>query len=90
MNKRKPIVLVDEKEESKIIIQLFIENNIEHLLYPIKNFETSCCGDLPTTKVPSVIAPEGIFKDFEQIQEYIKNCKNFQNEDGSSSESIYW
>lgn len=28
------------------------------------------CGDLPTTKAPSVFAPEGIFKDLEGVREY--------------------
>lgn len=92
MKKRKPVLLIDDGDESKMVIDLLKKNNIDHLLFDIKNFETSCCGNLPTTKVPSVIAPEGIFKDIEQIKNYIKNYKIIQNNDDEeeSSVSSYW
>lgn len=92
MKKRKPVLLIDDGDESKMVIDLLKKNNIDHLLFDIKNFETSCCGNLPTTKVPSVIAPEGIFKDTEQIKNYIKNYKIIQNNDDEeeSSASSYW
>ncbi|NOJ29984.1 MAG: hypothetical protein DA328_07440 [Nitrososphaeraceae archaeon] len=92
MKKRKPVLLIDDGDDSKMVIDLLKKNNIDHLLFDIKNFETSCCGNLPTTKVPSVIAPEGIFKDIEQIKNYIKNYKIIQNNDNEeeSSASSYW
>lgn len=92
MKKRKPVLLIDDGDESKMVIDLLKKNNIDHLLFDIKNFETSCCGNLPTTKVPSVIAPEGIFKDIEHIKNYIKNYKIIQNNDDEeeSSVSSYW
>ncbi len=90
MKKRKPIVLIDGNEESKNVIELFNKNNIEYVTYDIKNFETNCCADLPTTKVPSVIASEGIFRELDQIHSYIEKYKNSQNEQQSQSESSYW
>jgi len=92
LKKRKPVLLIDDGDDSKMVIDLLKKNNIDHLLFDIKNFETSCCGNLPTTKVPSVIAPEGIFKDIEQIKNYIKNYKIIQNNDNEeeSSASSYW
>ena len=60
-SQRKPILIIDDSNESLIIKNIFIENKIEFVEYHIKKFEESCCGDLPTTKAPSVIAPEGIY-----------------------------
>ncbi len=96
-NKRKPILIVDVSNDSLIIKNIFIENKIEFVEYHIKKFEESCCGDLPTTKAPSVIAPEGIYKQKDLIINYIQYLKEKQNgsenEDNDKikeSESAFW
>jgi hypothetical protein len=67
MVKRKPILLVDESEDSLKALDLFKSLDIEYVEYNIKKFEESCCGDLPTTKAPSLFAVKGIFKGLENI-----------------------
>jgi hypothetical protein len=87
MVKRKPILLVDESEDSLKAVDLFKSLDIEYVEYDIKKFEESCCGDLPTTKAPSLFAVEGIFKGLEKINEYL----SLRNSDSSiQSESEYW
>jgi hypothetical protein len=98
MKKRKPILIVDDSLGSQRIKKTLNENKIDFVEYHIKKFEESCCGELPTTKAPSVIAKEGIFKDEEDINNYINSLKKKQqkmdvNEDkmkNDESESAYW
>lgn len=71
MIKRKPIIIIDDSFESQRIVQLFKEKDVDFVEYHIKKFEESCCGDLPTTKAPSVIAVEGIFKGEGSITDYL-------------------
>ena len=71
MVKRKPILLVDESEDSLKALDLFKSLDIEYVEYDIKKFEESCCGDLPTTKAPSLFAVEGIYKGLEKINDYL-------------------
>jgi hypothetical protein len=86
--KRKPILLVDDSDDSIKAIGLFKRLSIEYVEYNIKKFEESCCGDLPTTKAPSHFAVEGIFKGLEQISEYIALKKDAAS--NIESESAYW
>ena len=72
MKQRKPILIIDDSHNSQRIKKIFDDNKIEFVEYNIKKFEESCCGDLPTTKAPSVIAVEGIYKNEEKILEYIE------------------
>ena len=88
MVKRKPILLVDESEDSLKALDLFKSLDIEYVEYDIKKFEESCCGDLPTTKAPSLFAVEGIFKGLEKINEYLSLRKN--SDSSIQSESKYW
>jgi len=98
MKKRKPILIVDDSLDSQRIKKKFNENKIDFVEYHIKKFEESCCGELPTTKAPSVIAKEGIFKDEENINNYITSLKEKQlmmdlDEDNTinhENESAYW
>jgi hypothetical protein len=98
MKKRKPILIVDDSLDSQRIKKKFNENKIDFVEYNIKKFEESCCGELPTTKAPSVIAKEGIFKDEENINNYITSLKEKQlmmdlDEDNTinhENESAYW
>ena len=86
---RKPILLVDESDDSLNARDLLKRSDIEYVEYNIKKFEESCCGELPTTKAPSVFAVEGIFKGLEKINEYISLKRNNTDSD-IESESAYW
>ena len=98
MKKRKPVLIVDDSLDSQRIKKKFYENKIDFVEYHIKKFEESCCGELPTTKAPSVIAEGGIFKGEENINNYINSLKKNQHmvdlgEDKSKNyenESAYW
>jgi hypothetical protein len=86
---RKPILLIDESDDSVKAIDLFKRLGIDYVEYNIKKFEESCCGgDLPTTKAPSLLAVEGIFKGLEKINEYISLKKDAAS--NIQSESAYW
>ena len=89
MVKRKPILLVDESDDSVKAIDLFKISGIEYVEYNISKFEESCCGELPTTKAPSVFAVEGIFKGLEKINEYV-SLKRDMSDCNIESESAYW
>ena len=98
MIKRKPILLVDESQDSLKAVDLFKRSGIEYVEYNIRKFEESCCGDddMPTTKAPSLFAVEGIFKGLEKINEYILSLKRENDTAASSSSnsqsesSAYW
>ncbi|MDP8907248.1 MAG: hypothetical protein M3M88_06985 [Thermoproteota archaeon] len=77
--KRKPILLIDDSIDSQRIKRLFCESEVDFVEYHIKKFEESCCGELPTTRTPSVIAEEGIYREEEKIRNYIKQLKEKQN-----------
>ena len=86
---RKPILLVDESYDSIKAVDLLRRSGIEYVEYNIKKFEESCCGELPSTRAPSVFAVEGVFKGLEKIDEYVSLIR----ETGYSnieSESAYW
>ena len=91
MRARKPIILVDDSPRSQKIIELFENNEIDFVKYHIKKFEDSCCGELPTTKTPSVIAAEGIFKEESLILyyiDYMKEKKDKGDLEGGKDKSI--
>ena len=92
MRARKPIVLVDDSPESERVIRLFVEKGIDFVKYHIKKFEESCCMELPTTKAPSIIAVEGIFREESQITSYIDFAKQnkIQRKREVETESSYW
>ena len=89
MVKRKPILLLDESNDSMMAFNLFNRLKIDYVEFNIKKFEESCCGELPTTKAPSVFAPEGIFKGLDGINEYI-SLKRDTTDSNIESESAYW
>lgn len=89
MVKRKPILLLDESDDSIKAIDLFKRLEIDYVEFNIKKFEEGCCGELPTTKAPSVFAPEGIFKGLDGINKYISFKKETVDSD-IESESAYW
>ncbi len=93
MKNRKPVLIVDYGPDSLEAIKLLRESDIEFVEYDIRKFAESCCSDLPTTKAPSVFAPEGVFKKLSGVEEYVASVavavaskKSIQGE----SESAYW
>jgi len=93
MKNRKPVLIVDYGPDSLKAIKLLRESDIEFVEYDIRKFAESCCGDLPTTKAPSVFAPEGVFKKLSGVEQYVASVavavaskKSIQSE----SESAYW
>ena len=93
MKKRKPVLIVDDSPDSLKAIILMRKRDVEFVEYDIRKFAESCCGDLPTTKAPSVFAPEGVFKGLSGVEEYVTSVgvaaaaeKTIQSE----SESAYW
>jgi hypothetical protein len=87
--KRKPILLVDESDDSIKALDLFKRLGIEYIEYDIKKFEESCCGELPTTKAPAVFAVEGVFKGLDKIDEYVSLKRNAPDSNIESG-SAYW
>jgi hypothetical protein len=98
MKTRKPVLIVDDGPDSIKAMNLLRERDVEFVKYDIRKFSESCCGDLPTTKAPSVFAPEGVFKGLSGVEEYVTSVaaaaaaaaaatnKAIQSE----SESAYW
>jgi len=84
---RKPVLLIDDSESSRMAIEILQSKNIQFVEYHISKFEQDCCVDLPTTQAPALFAPEGIFRNLEGIKEYLDVEKNRTNE---VSESTYW
>ncbi|MGB7633300.1 MAG: hypothetical protein WBL68_06215 [Nitrososphaeraceae archaeon] len=87
MSKRKPVLLIDESDDSLKAIDLLKLSGIEYVEYDIKKFEDSCCDELSTTNAPSIFAIEGIFKGLEKINEYISRSNT---DPDLESESAYW
>jgi hypothetical protein len=88
VSRRKPVLLIDESDESLKAADLLNLSGVEYVEYDIKKFEDSCCGELPTTTAPSLFAIEGTFKGLENINEYISNISNSDSD--LESESAYW
>ena len=77
---RKPVLLIDDTESSRMAIEILQSNNIQFVEYHISKFEQDCCVDLPTTQAPALFAPEGIFLNLEGIKDYLNVEKNSTNE----------
>ena len=94
MKNRKPVLVIDDGLDSIRAMNLLRERDVEFVKYDIRKFSESCCGDLPTTKAPSVFAPEGVFKGLSGVEQYVTSVaaaaaatnKAIQSE----SESAYW
>jgi hypothetical protein len=84
---RKPVLLVDDTENSRLAIELLEDNNIKFVEYHVRKFEEDCCVELPTTRAPALFAPEGIFRNLEGIKEYLTVEKKNISE---TNESAYW
>jgi hypothetical protein len=87
MQRRKPVLLIDDREESGEAARILASNDIEFVKYHISKFEESCCGELPTTWAPSVFAPEGVFKGLDGVREYASMERVPEDKE---SESAYW
>ncbi len=90
MKKRKPVLIIDNSPDSLKAVDLLRERSIEFVEYDVRKFAESCCGDLPTTKAPSVFAPEGVFKGLRGVEEYITSVAATEKKSiESESESAY-
>jgi hypothetical protein len=87
--KRESVLLVDNSDDSTKAADLLKRLGIEYVEYDIKKFNESCCGELPTTKAPSLFAVEGVFKGLEKINEYV-SLKRDTADSNIESESAYW
>jgi hypothetical protein len=87
--KRESVLLVDNSDDSAKAVDLLKRLGIEYVEYDIKKFNESCCGELPTTKAPSLFAVEGVFKGLEKINEYI-SLKRDTADFNIESEGAYW
>lgn len=85
MRRRKPVLLIDDRDESGEAARILGAKNIEFIEYDISKFEESCCAELPTTRAPSIIAPEGVFRGLEGVKEYASMERKPEDE-----ESAYW
>jgi hypothetical protein len=85
---RKPVLLIDDTENSRLALEILESSDIEFVEYHITKFEENCCAGPPTTRAPALFAPEGIFRDLDGIKEYLTVEKN--NSRGETSESAYW
>lgn len=92
VKKRKPVLIIDDSSDSIKAMSLLREKGIEFVEYDIRKLAESCCGDLPTTKAPSVFAPEGVFIGLSGVEEYaIAVIASVAKETISrESESAYW
>lgn len=88
MGFRKPVLLIDDTENSRLASEILESSDIEFVEYHIAKFEDNCCAGPPTTRAPALFAPEGIFRDLDGIKEYLTVEKN--NSRGETSESAYW
>ena len=88
MGFRKPVLLIDDTENSRLALEILESSNIEFVEYHITKFEDNCCAGPPTTRAPALFAPEGIFRDLDGIKEYLTVEKN--NSSGETCESAYW
>ena len=87
MSRRKPVLLINDEGESADARQLLDSQGVEYVVYHISKFEESCCGELPSTKAPSIFAPEGLYKGIEGVRSYLQDrLKPLPQE----SESAYW
>jgi hypothetical protein len=87
--KRESVLLIDNSDDSSKAVDLLKRLGIEYVEYDIRKFEESCCGELPTTKAPSLFAVEGVFKGLEKINEYV-SLKRDTADSNIESESAYW
>jgi hypothetical protein len=57
---RRPVLLIDDSESSRLAKEILENNRIEFVEYHIRKFEENCCVDLPSSRPPALFAPEGI------------------------------
>ncbi|HZT34627.1 MAG TPA: hypothetical protein VFA15_01815 [Nitrososphaera sp.] len=88
MTRRKPVLLIDDGEESRTAVELLSAESVEYVEYHIRKFEESCCGELPTTRAPSIFAPEGLYKGLDGVREFIAAKKN--SPPALETDSSYW
>ena len=89
MVKRESVLLIDDSDDSAKAVDLLKRLGVEYVEYDIKKINESCCGELSTTKAPSLFAVEGVFKGLEKINEYVL-LRRDTVDSNIESESAYW
>jgi hypothetical protein len=92
MSIRKPVLIVDDSDDSQTALKLFNEKRIEYVQYHTNKLGSGCCGGasdetntLSAVTAPAIIAPEGIFKGLDGIKNYFDSERRYYE-----SESAYW
>jgi glutaredoxin len=86
---RKVILFVDDSNECEKARKFLRRTGIDFVEYNVKDkdrLESGCCDGF-TTEVPSIFAPEGIYKGITEIKKYAKMRKEKKQ---LESESAYW
>jgi|FaiFalFF_MnMetaG_3_1042247.scaffolds.fasta_scaffold00606_13 hypothetical protein len=83
---RKGVLFIGNDEASKKARDMLTEAGIEFVEYNVDVEPEGCCGGFKTA-VPSLFAPEGIFRGLDGIARYIELRKSNRL---YSSESAYW
>ena len=86
---RKPVLWMDDSGESTRATQLLNEAGIEYIGHSISELEESCCGGPPSIGVPALYATEGVFRNLEEIMDYI-SCIRQASGRPSERESAFW
>ena len=75
MSTRKPILVVDDSDDSRAAIELFIKKSIVYVEYRLDKFAGTCCGggndddsDTSKIKAPAVFAPEWVFTGLDEVE----------------------
>jgi len=86
---RKAILLIDGSNECEKARKFLQKAGVDFVEYNVKDkdvLESGCCEGF-TTEVPSLFAPEGVYKGFAEIKKYVKMQKGKKQVE---SESAYW
>lgn len=85
----KAVLFTDNGAESKRARKFLKQAKIDFVEYDVKDQqELGCCGEGFTTEVPSIFAPEGIFRGMGEIRKYVKLMKDRKHLE--ARESAWW
>lgn len=84
MSIRKPVLIVDDSDDSQAAMKLFNQKRTEYVQSHINKLAGGCCGgvsdDTSTPSIvtaPAIIAPEGIFKGLDGIENYFDSERRY-------------
>jgi len=86
---RKAVLFVDDSAECRKSIKFLRQARIDFVEYNLTHQqELGCCGEPFVTEVPTIFAPEGIFRGLGGIKKYTKMMKN--RKPLEASKSAWW